>query len=154
MFYFGVPGTWYVQVFIPVSQCKVTHNFDKTNIFSKNICTLLCFLGNLGDQNGQKQRYILLLGLQGLPLWLSLWGGGGVHWWQVVRVQAFEVVLCFRGVFPAFCPLSRFALGALFLKYAFIRVLRAFLAWFVVVVWVCLVLALCVACGAFVCVSG
>ena len=23
--------------------------------------------------------------MQGLPLWLSLWGGGGVHWVQVVR---------------------------------------------------------------------
>ena len=51
-------------------------------------------------------------------------------------------------VFPSFRPLSCFALGAFPLKYAFIRVLRAFLAWFGVVVWVCLVLGLCVACGA------
>lgn len=31
MFDFGVPGTWYVQVFVPVSHCKDTHNFEKTN---------------------------------------------------------------------------------------------------------------------------
>ena len=42
------------------------------------------------------------------------------------------------GVFPAFCPLSCLAFGALPLKYAFIRVFSAFLAWFGVVVWVCL----------------
>ena len=35
MFYFGVPGTWYVQVFVPVSHCKDTHNFDKSNNFFK-----------------------------------------------------------------------------------------------------------------------
>ena len=51
---------------------------------------------------------------------------------------------------PLFRPLSCFVLGALPLEYAFIRVLRAFLAWFGVVVWVCLVLVLCAACVAFV----
>ena len=55
---------------------------------------------------------------------------------------------------PSFCPLSRFALVALSLKYAFIRVLRAFLARFGVVVCVCVACVLCVACGAFVCVRG
>ena len=35
MFDFGVPGKWYVQVFVPVSHCKDTHNFDKTNNFFK-----------------------------------------------------------------------------------------------------------------------
>ena len=54
----------------------------------------------------------------------------------------------------AFCLLSRFVLGVLALKYAFIRVLRAFLARFVGFVWVCVACVLCVACGAFVCVSG
>ena len=57
-------------------------------------------------------------------------------------------------VFPPFRPLCCFALGGLPLKYAFIRVLRAFLARFGVVVWVCVVLVLCVACGAFVCVNS
>ena len=54
----------------------------------------------------------------------------------------------------AFCPLSRFVLVGLSLKYAFIRVLRAFLAWFIGFVWVYVACVLCVACGAFVCVRG
>ena len=49
---------------------------------------------------------------------------------------------------PLFCPLSRFALGALLANVALFRVFRGFLAWFVGFVWVCLVLVLCVACGA------
>ena len=71
-------------------------------------------------------------------------------------MQGLPVV--FRGVFrpflPAFCPLSRFALGALLANMALFRVLRAFLARFVGFVWVCVVLVLCVACGAFVCVNS
>ena len=51
---------------------------------------------------------------------------------------------------PSFCPLSRFVFGALLANMALFRVFRAFLAGFVVVVWVCVVLVLCVACGAFV----
>ena len=57
-------------------------------------------------------------------------------------------------VFRCFCPLSRFVFGALPLKYAFIRVLRGFLARFVGFVWVCVACVLCVACGAFVCVNS
>ena len=53
-------------------------------------------------------------------------------------------------VFPAFCPLSRFMLVALLVNVALFRVLRAFLAWFGVVVWVCVGSVICVACGAFV----
>ena len=37
MFDFGVPGKWYVQVFVPVSHCKDIHNFDKTNNFFKKV---------------------------------------------------------------------------------------------------------------------
>ena len=36
-------------------------------------------------------------------MWLSLWGGGGVHWWQVVGSSV--VVLSFGRVFPPFVPL-------------------------------------------------
>ena len=54
----------------------------------------------------------------------------------------------------AFCLLYRFALGALLADMALFRVLRAFLEGFVVFVWVCVVLVLCLACGVFVCVSG
>ena len=50
----------------------------------------------------------------------------------------------------AFCPLSRLALGALALNMALFRVFRAFVARFMVLVWVWLVLVLCVACVAFV----
>ena len=65
-----------------------------------------------------------------------------------------EVALVLWSCVPSFCPLSRFVLAGLSLKYAFIRILRAFLARFGVVVRACVVLVLCVACGAFVCVSG
>ena len=50
----------------------------------------------------------------------------------------------------AFCPLSRFVFGALLADMALFRVLRAFLARFGVVVWVCVACVLCVACVAFV----
>ena len=49
---------------------------------------------------------------------------------------------------PSFCPLSRFAFGALSSDMALFRVFRAFLARFVVVVWVCVVLVICLACEA------
>ena len=55
---------------------------------------------------------------------------------------------------PSFRPLYRFALGALALKYAFIRILRGFLEGFPCWMWVCVVLVLCVACVAFVCVNS
>ena len=45
----------------------------------------------------------------------------------------------------AFCPLSRFALGALLANMALFRVLRAFLAWFGAFVWVCVACVVCVA---------
>ena len=54
----------------------------------------------------------------------------------------------------AFCPLYRFALGALPTNMALFRVLRAFLTGFGRFVWVYVACVLCVACGAFVCVRG
>ena len=60
----------------------------------------------------------------------------------------------FGGVFPSFCPLCCSSLGALSTNMALFRVLRAFLEGFVGFVWVCVVLVLCVDCGAFVCVRG
>ena len=54
----------------------------------------------------------------------------------------------------AFYSLCRSALGALIADMALFRVFRAFLARFGVVVWVCVVLVVCVACGAFVCVNS
>ena len=55
---------------------------------------------------------------------------------------------------PSFCLLPRFALVGLLANMVLFRVLRAFLAWFMVFVWVCLACVLCVDCGAFVCVRG
>ena len=48
----------------------------------------------------------------------------------------------------AFCLLSRFVFVGLLANMALFRVLRAFLEGFGVVVWVCIVLVLCVACVA------
>ena len=69
-------------------------------------------------------------------------------------LQAFGVVPSFRGVFPAFCLPYRLVSGWSLANMPLFRVLRAFLARFGVVVWVCSLGVLCVACRAFVCVSG
>ena len=79
---------------------------------------------------------------------LGGWSGNSCYFADVSKIGQ-DTAGC-----SAFCPLSRFVFGVLPLKYAFIRILRAFLAWFVGFVWVCLVLVLCVACGAFVCVNS
>ena len=67
------------------------------------------------------------------------------------------LVLCFRGVSTAFCPLCRFALVGLLANMALFRVLRAFIWVYRLFVWVCLSCVLCVrewlgglkACGVF-----
>lgn len=61
------------------------------------------------------------------------------------------------GVFRCFVlpfVLCCFACGVLCLDMALFSVLRALLAGFMRFVWVCIALVLCVACVAFVCVSG
>ena len=58
------------------------------------------------------------------------------------------------GVFPAFCPLYCSSLGVLLANMALFRVLKGFLAWFGVGMWVCIALVICVACGAFVRVNS
>ena len=50
----------------------------------------------------------------------------------------------------SFCLLSRFVLGASLANMALFRILRRFLARFVVFVWVCLVCVFCLACVVFV----
>ena len=86
--------------------------------------------------------------MQGLPLWLSFVGGGRAHWVQVVRLSG--LVLSSGRVFPAFRPLSCFALVALLANMPLFGVLRGFLEGFMGFVWVCLAWVLCVACVAFV----
>ena len=58
------------------------------------------------------------------------------------------------GVFPAFCPLVCFTPEVLGLNMALFGILRAFLAWFGVFVWVCIAWVLCAACVAFVRVNS
>ena len=55
------------------------------------------FSREIRRQERAKVKYILVLRVVGLPVWLSLWGGGGVHRWQVVRLS---------GLFPAFVVCS------------------------------------------------
>ena len=88
-------------------------------------------------------------------MWLSLCGGGGVHWVQVVQGAGLpEVALVLWCRVPAFCPLSRFALGALLANMPLFAFLRRFLAGFGALVWVYVVLVLCAVCVAFVCVNS
>ena len=75
-----------------------------------------------------------------------------VHWLQVCRLSG--LVLRPGGVLPAFCPLYCFAFGGLLADMPLFSVLRRFLAWFGVFVWVCIASVLCVACVAFVCVNS
>ena len=72
------------------------------------------FLGCFGvssgiseTKNGKSEIYFYLEGLQGLPVWLSIWGGGRVHWVQVVQGAGAFVALswCVPAFVPAFCPL-------------------------------------------------
>ena len=62
--------------------------------------------------------------------------------------------VCVPSLSPCLSSLCCFCFPAIPAKYALFRNLRGFLAWFGFVVWVCVGLVLCVACGAFVCVSG
>ena len=78
-----------------------------------------------------------------------------------VGLPASEVVPCFRGVipssgrvFPAFCPLVCFVLGALLANMPLFRILRRFIWVYRLLVWVCSSWVLCVACGAFVRVNS
>ena len=91
--------------------------------------------------------------------WVQVWGWWSaffrVHWVQECRLfGAILLMLAKMYRIPSFCLLCRSALGALLANVVLFRVLRAFLARFIVFVWVRVVLVLCVACGAFVRVWG
>ena len=120
------------------------------------ICSPWCFLGEFGDNKVQNTNIFLKSKKE------DRCGGGRlpafhrVHRLQVV--QGFEASGVLLGVsppfLPAFCPLFCFACLGLLANMALFRVLMAFLARFMGFVWVCLAWVLCVACGAFVRVSG
>ena len=77
------------------------------------------------------------------------------HWLQVCRAAlAILLMLAKIDKIPSFRPLACFARGVSLANMALFRVLRAFLARFGVFVWVCIGRVLCVACVAFVRVSG
>ena len=82
-------------------------------------------------------------------MWLSLWGGGGVHW---VAGGALLLPLfgCVPSLSPCLCPLSCFMLVASLANMALFRVLRGFLEGFGVRMYVCMGLGFCVDCGVFV----
>lgn len=81
-------------------------------------------------------------------------GGGGVHWCRWCRVQGFRCPAVCSVALSCLLCLCCFAFGVLCLDMALFSVLRALLAGFMRFVWVCIALVLCVACVAFVCVSG
>ena len=76
--------------------------------------------------------------------WLPFGVPTGCRW---CRVQG--LVRSSGGALPAFWSLCCFVPDVLRLNMALFRVLRGFLAWFEVVVWVCIARVLCVDCGAF-----
>ena len=118
-----------------------------------------CFLGNFGDNEGQKPNIFLKCGCKvgaGCGSACLLFGvstgcrcAGFLRYFADVSKIGQDTARCF-----AFCPLSRFALVALLANMALFRVLRAFLARFGVFVWVCSFWVFCVACGAFVRVNS
>ena len=110
------------------------------------------FSGKSETKRGKNKNLFYFWGFRGAAFILFCGGGGGVHLVQVVQGARAPGVL--RCVFPSFCPLSRFVFGRLLANMALFRILRGFLARFMGFVWVCIVRVLCVACGAFVCVSG
>ena len=144
-----------MQVFIPVSHCKDTHNFDKTNIFSKNIwCGLVFSRENRRPKTAKFKIYLIFEGCRASVVALSLW-----RWWcplgayvqDLSGIQDLpEVALVLWSCVPAFCPLYCFVLVVSLANMPLFRVLRGFLARFGVFVWVCVALVLCVACVAFV----
>ena len=102
-----------------------------------------CFLGILGDNKGRNPN-----------IFLNIRKEGGVLRWSAAGLLACPLVAGGRGfrgsgpaggwlwssggVFPAFWSLYCFAFVGLPLKYAFIRVLRAFLEGFVVRMYICM----------------
>ena len=138
------------KCFVPVSHCKDTHNFDKTNNFPKNICPLLCFLGIFGDHKGQNTNIFLKCGCKvgaGLGFCLPAfivstcgrWSGNSRYFANVSKNERNSLLL----------PALLLCAWWIACKYALFRVLRGFLAWFMGFVWVCSFYVLCVACVAF-----
>ena len=65
-----------------------------------------------------------------------------------------EVALVLWSCVPSLLSVLSLCLWCVACKYAFVSHFKGVLTGFVVLMWVCIVRVLCVACGAFVCVSG
>ena len=122
---------------------------------------LLAFVFSRENRRPKGAKFKIYLNLRiagAFVLALSLW-----RWWCPL-VAGDQALWGFRTcqrlrwssgrVFRCFCPLSRFALGALPTNMALFRVLRAFLGGCPCWMWVCIASMLCVACGAFVRVNS
>ena len=115
----------------------------------KYICLLLCFLGIFGDQRGQNLNIFLKIRKE--------YGRRGgrlaclhcVHWLQVV--QGFGASGGLSVCVPLLLSSLSLCLWCVACKYGSISHFKGFLGGFICLVWVCAVLVLCVACGAFVC---
>ena len=123
------------------------------------ICSLWCFLGDLGDN---KVRNLNIFLKYGVCVWcrvcLSWWcssvstGGicAGFRTFRTCRRWLWSSgVVC-----PPFCPLYCFMLIASLANMLLFRVLRGFLEGFICLVWVCLSCVLFVACVGFVRVNS
>ena len=108
---------------------------------------------NFGDNKGQNTKIFLKSGCRlcrfrrlCLPIFIvstgCRWPGNSCYFADVSKIGQ---DLAERS---AFCPLSRFVFGALYLNMPLFRVLRAFLAGFGRLVWVCVACVLCVDCVA------
>lgn len=150
----GIPFVLCAFPFAPSSLSRAYHQGKNAPKRGKSYILFACFCvlsGNWDTERGKKQRYIWKVGAGCGAKWCRMWAlwlpAVACHW---CRWSGCFLMLCLRGVFPAFFPLSCFAFGALHLNMALFGFLRGFSAGFRVVVWVYIALVLCVACGAFV----
>lgn len=104
---------------------------------------LWCFLGILGDRKRQKAKIYL----EGSAVCEGKWCAAclpgclpfACHWCRLAGCRGFRwsFVVC-SVPFPCLCPLSCFAFGGLLANMALFGVLRAFLAWFGVRMYICM----------------
>ena len=113
---------------LPIIRAKNIRNRAKRGKSYILFGALWCFLGVLRDRKGRNLRYILVLGVAGLPLRLSLWGGGGVHWAQVVQCAGASggLLWCVPSLSSCLLSLCCFCFPAIPAKYALFRILRGF----------------------------
>ena len=125
---------------------------------NKFLRVLGVFSGKSETKNGKNKDIFYFWGLQGLPVWPSLWGGGGVHWVQVVQgagcrtCRRLALILWWR--VPLLLSALSLCLCWVVLEICLYSHFKGVLAGFPCWMWVCIASMLCVACGAFVCVCG